>query len=289
MNQQKPSSKRAKKDLAGHLAAGLKNRPGGRLRSMREVGPAPDPVAVPMADDGYEISVENIKPDPKQPRKLFDQAELDQLAQSIRENGILQPIEVHQGEDPTTYYIIHGERRWRAAKLAGLSTVPAIVKTITYDQDRLEQQQLVENVQRADLEPIEAARALKRWMDEHHLSQRDAGKRLGKPKTWIAELLSRVKNANEQEQLFKRMLAGNSPWSEAKKTRQEKERTITYRKRFAFEGSPFAVTVTADMHPEDVALQQVVDALQRLTAQLQEELLDHEKSGRTSTNKKRGA
>src|SRR4029453_7177206 len=117
-------------------------------------------VAVPLNQDAYEIAIDHVEPDPQQPRKTFDAAELENLAASIRENGLLQPIIVYGSEEPGRYRIIAGERRYRAAILAGKTTVPCLEMPPDFDRAMIDQLQLVENIQRADLQPIEAAQAI---------------------------------------------------------------------------------------------------------------------------------
>ena len=114
------------------MKAGIEERPSGRLQSMfgKE---QPAPYAVPLNRDAYQIALDHIDPDPRQPRKTFDDAELQHLAQTIRESGLLQPIVVYRTEDPTRYRIIAGERRYRAAKLAGLSAVPCLEMPADFD------------------------------------------------------------------------------------------------------------------------------------------------------------
>ena len=173
--------------LADKMRTGIEDRPAGRLRTMATTE-QPAPFAVPLDQDAYEVDLDHIEPDPGQPRKTFHEDELNQLAASIRENGLLQPILVNRTEDPSKYRIITGERRYRAALLAGLRTVPCLEMPRDFDPELIDQLQLVENIQRADLRPLEAAEAIEAYMARHDLSQRVAARRLGKPLSFVAEL-----------------------------------------------------------------------------------------------------
>lgn len=133
-----------------------------------------------------EVPVDAIQPNPWQPRTDFDEAELDELAQSIREHGVLQPVLVSEKTDGT-FQLITGERRWRAVKRAGMATVPAMVKEVT-PQASLELA-LVENIQRRDLNPLEEAAAFRALLDEHGLTQEQLGQRIGKSRVAITNTL----------------------------------------------------------------------------------------------------
>ena len=133
-----------------------------------------------------EIAVDQIRPNPWQPRTYFDEQELGELAQSIREHGVLQPVLVSQQPDGL-FQLITGERRWRAVQLAGLPTVPAMVKEAT-PQASLEMA-LVENIQRRDLNPLEEAHAYRQLLDEHGLTQEQLGQRIGKSRVAVTNTL----------------------------------------------------------------------------------------------------
>jgi len=134
-----------------------------------------------------EISVSSITPNPRQPRLLFDGEELSELANSIREHGVIQPLIVSRDQLSGDYILIAGERRLLASREAGLATVPAIVREIT-EQERLELA-LVENVQRADLSPLETAEAYRQLADEFGLSHEAIGKRVGKSRAAVTNTL----------------------------------------------------------------------------------------------------
>jgi ParB family chromosome partitioning protein len=142
---------------------------------------------IPRASVGLrEVPVEAIRPNPRQPRARFDEQELQELAQSIRQHGVLQPVLVSQQADGS-FQLITGERRWRAAQLAGLPSVPALVKETT-PRASLELA-LVENIQRRDLNPLEEAQAYRQLLDEHGLTQEQLGQRIGKSRVSITNTL----------------------------------------------------------------------------------------------------
>src|SRR5262249_609547 len=128
----------------------------GALLPTRPAPVAPPPPAEPpQAERSAEVQIDLIDPNPLQPRGQFEKARLDELAQSIRANGIIQPLVVRKAGD--RYQLIAGERRWRAAKLAEAQTVPIVVRDIP--EDRLLEVTLIENIQREDLNPVETAQA----------------------------------------------------------------------------------------------------------------------------------
>jgi len=133
----------------------------------------------------HEIELDKIVPNEYQPRKTFGDDALKELASSIREHGVIQPIIVHR--IGTNYGLIAGERRWRASRLAGLKTIPALVKDAT--KRELIEQALIENIQREDLNPLEAAEAYKRLQDEFKLTQEDLAKRVGKERSTVTNFL----------------------------------------------------------------------------------------------------
>lgn len=142
---------------------------------------------IPRATVGLrELPVEQIRPNPWQPRTHFDDEQLQELSQSIREHGLLQPVLVSQQPDGT-FQLITGERRWRAVQLAGLPTIAAMVKEAT-PQASLEMA-LVENIQRSDLNPLEEAHAFRALIDEHGLTQEQLAQRIGKSRVSVTNTL----------------------------------------------------------------------------------------------------
>lgn len=137
-----------------------------------------------------EIDINNIQPSEYQPRKRFDESQLEELSLSIKSKGVLQPIIVRRADDGG-YRLIAGERRWRAAGMAGLKRIPAIVRDVT-EAERVEIA-LIENLQREDLNPIETAEACQRLIKDFHLTQEDLSKVLGKQRSSIANYLRLLK------------------------------------------------------------------------------------------------
>ncbi|MCL2065841.1 MAG: ParB/RepB/Spo0J family partition protein [Treponema sp.] len=148
-----------------------------------------------------QLSIDKLVPNTGQPRKNFDQDELKELADSILKHGIIQPIIAADAGDGT-YIIIAGERRTRAARLAGLSAVPVIIREYT-DQKRMEIS-LIENIQRVDLNPIEEATAYKNLMDFSGLSQDDLAARVGKNRSTVANALRLLKLPAEIQKTIER-------------------------------------------------------------------------------------
>jgi ParB family chromosome partitioning protein len=150
--------------------------------------PAVAPAAPPHAsrDGVVQLPIERIEPNPFQPRDAFDDAALAELAQSISQRGIVQPLLVRQGNN-SHFELIAGERRWRAAKAAGLTTVPVLVREAT-DQEALELA-LIENLQREDLNPIEEALAYEQLAKQFHLTQEDIALKVGKSRAAVANAM----------------------------------------------------------------------------------------------------
>ncbi len=151
---------------------------------------AEHPEAAPPAPVSQEISISDIGPNPYQPRRQFDQEELSRLAESIRRQGILQPLMVAPAGDPEApkpFILVAGERRLRAARQAGLSSVPCVVRQA--GREEMLEWALVENIHRSDLNPIERAEAYRQYMDRFKLSQMDVASRLGQPRSTIANHL----------------------------------------------------------------------------------------------------
>lgn len=142
-----------------------------------------------------QLPIEQIQPNPQQPRDHMDAEALKELAASIMEHGIIQPLIVSKENEGDLYTLIAGERRWRAAKIAGLSMVPAIERTVT-DQGQLELA-LIENLQRADLSPLEMAEAYRQLAENFSLTHEEIAERVGKSRTSVTNTL-RLLNLPEQ-------------------------------------------------------------------------------------------
>ena len=171
-----------KKALGRGLGALIPSRP-----------PAP---AAPPADAGsvsgmLEVRIDQISPNPYQPRKTFNDASIEELARSVREHGIIQPLVVTRTGD-NKYRLIAGERRFRAAQKAGLAKVPVVVKETMADTDVL-QVALIENIQREDLNPIEEAYAYHQLHEEFGLTQEEISKRVGKERSTVANFVRLLK------------------------------------------------------------------------------------------------
>ena len=162
-------------------------------KKMGGLGKGLDSLFADLPDDaGGEASsstlpLREIEPDPEQPRKRFDDDALNQLADSITENGLLQPIAVRPKQVGRGYIIIAGERRWRAARLAGLDEVPVIIKDVTDEQAAA--LALIENLQREDLDPIEVAEGCRQLIEKYGLTQESAAKKLGKSRSAVTNSL----------------------------------------------------------------------------------------------------
>jgi len=175
-----------KKALGRGLGALIPSRP------PAEAPPPPPPAAVGVAAPGLaNVPIEQISPNPYQPRKTFNDASIEELARSVKEHGIIQPLVVTKTGD-NKYRLIAGERRFRAAQKAGLNTVPVVIKETMADGDVL-QVALIENIQREDLNPIEEAHAYHQLHEEFQLTQEEISKRVGKERSTVANFLRLMK------------------------------------------------------------------------------------------------
>ncbi|MBV8545619.1 MAG: ParB/RepB/Spo0J family partition protein [Acidobacteria bacterium] len=158
----------------------------GALIPQRQEEPAESHATQGLA----EIPISQIQPNPFQPRKTFNEASIDELARSVREHGIVQPLVVTRAGDK--YKLIAGERRFRAAQKAGLTTVPVLIKEMMAEGDAL-QIALIENIQREDLNPIEEAMAYHQLHDDFQLTQEEISRRVGKERSTVANFLRLLK------------------------------------------------------------------------------------------------
>lgn len=154
--------------------------------------------AAPAPDDSSEIPIDLIEPSPLQPRSVFDQSKLEDLARSIGANGVVQPLLVRRRGEK--YELIAGERRWRAAQLAGLSKVPAVVRAVS--DDKVLELALIENIQREDLNPIEEARAYKKLIDTIGLTQETVAERVGRDRSYVTNYLRLLKLPDDLQELL---------------------------------------------------------------------------------------
>ncbi len=197
-----------------------------------------------LGDAIFHIEVEKIKSNPYQPRKFFSQEALEELARSIREFGILQPLVVSKIEKETEsgtaveYQLIAGERRLMAAKISGLERVPVIVKRVEGNKERLELA-IIENLQRENLNPVETARAYARLQDEFGLTQREIANRLGKSREVVgnalrlldlpAEIQDAVSEGKINESQARLLLSLESPSGQKEMFREILSRNLTVR------------------------------------------------------------
>ncbi len=216
-NQSKPRLGRGLSSLISNSAAIAKND----SQYMSDTGAMP---AIPSIDgratikttstEPKEIPIENIAPNPYQPRKEFREEDLAELTESIRQQGIIQPLIVttsksDDGEKP--FVLIAGERRLRASKQAGLENVPCIIKQV--DQRQMVEWALIENIQRSDLNPIERAQAYRQYIDRFNLSQAQAAEKLAQPRTTVANYLRLL---DLQDNLQKMLCEGTLSFGHAK-------------------------------------------------------------------------
>ena len=198
-------------------------------------GPAPEEEQVQENDILRNLKITEVEPNRDQPRKNFDQEALEELAESIKEYGLIQPIVVTQKDG--YYGIIAGERRWRASKIAGLTEIPAIIRE---DNERINSEiSLIENMQREDLNPYEKALGVRTLIDNYGLSQEEVAKKLGKGRSTIANIvrilnleprvLEMAKEGKLTEGHCKALLAITDPEKQYKTAVQMLERGATVR------------------------------------------------------------
>lgn len=148
----------------------------------------PGRTAVPV---DQRVPIDLINPNPRNPRRNFGEADLADLTQSIREHGLVQPVVVRPAPEPGRFELIAGERRWRAAQRAGLNEIPIVIRDVN-DRTALELA-IIENVQRADLNPVEEALGYQQLIDEHQYTQSDLGQVIGKSRSHVANTLRLLK------------------------------------------------------------------------------------------------
>lgn len=168
------------------------------LSDLLGVGELPSQTIDESHDKIQTIKIGNIKPNPNQPRKYFDEEKLKELSESIKENGVIQPLIVQQ--DGTKYMIIAGERRYRASKLAGIEELPCIVKN--YNDEELIKVSLLENIQREDLNSIEEAETYQSIIEEFNITQDKLADQLGKSRTYITNSLRLLKLSEHVKNLI---------------------------------------------------------------------------------------
>lgn len=160
------------------LGGGLSNLFGGDVSDLSAAG---------AADSVTQLALAKVEPNPNQPRKVFDQQALEELAESIRLHGVITPITVRRGEKDGYYQIIAGERRWRAARLAGLKEIPAMV--LEAGESEVMELALIENLQRQDLNPVEEAEGYELLMQQFGMTQEEVAHRVVKSRSAVANAL----------------------------------------------------------------------------------------------------
>ncbi len=191
----------SRKALGKGLSSLLPSRAAAQVTAPTPVAPAEPPVM-------NRLPIDQIEPNPNQPRTVFDPARLQELAASIQANGIIQPLIVRKVGDK--YHLIAGERRWRASRLAGLKEVPIVIADV--HDDRLLEVALIENIQREDLNPIEVAVAFEKLSNDLGLSHEEIGKRTGKDRTTITNMLRLLRLPGDVQLLLaeKRLSMGHA-------------------------------------------------------------------------------
>lgn len=183
-------------------------------RTATPAGPSavviPQAPEIPVGQRIWTVAVDKMKPSPYQPRTQFDRTKLEELATSIKGSGILQPIVVRKSKPEGSYEIVAGERRWRAAQIAGLHEVPVIVKD--FDDKQTLELALIENVQREDLNPMEEAEAYQRLASEFSLTQQQVAEKVGRDRATVANALRLLALPTEVQDLVReqRISAGHA-------------------------------------------------------------------------------
>ena len=198
-----------------------KTEPAVKVKNVKERTETPRQKKVPMM-----VKISMVEPNQNQPRKQFDEDALLELTESVKQYGILHPLLVSEKKD--YYEIIAGERRWRAAKLAGLKEVPVIVKE--FSEQELVEISLIENIQREDLNAVEEAMAYKRLMDEFHLKQDEIADRVGKSRTAVTNSMRLLKlSAKVQQMLIDEMITAGHARAILAVSDMEKQESLAMR------------------------------------------------------------
>ncbi|MBR5137727.1 MAG: ParB/RepB/Spo0J family partition protein [Clostridia bacterium] len=182
-----------KRDPRRSLGRGLDALIPTNVESAVEAEILPAKKAPEYKDGVIELDIDKVMSNKAQPRKFFDDNKIVELAESIKEHGVIQPIIVKKNGD--NWMIIAGERRWRASRVAGLKKIPAIIKD--YSERELMEVSLIENIQREDLNPIEEAEAYEKLIEEYNFTQENLGKSVGKDRSTITNSLRLLKSSEE--------------------------------------------------------------------------------------------
>lgn len=241
---QEPAQRQSPVDVPSNSPAAPVNQNQPQAQSQLEQSQQKKQRRPEVSESVFLIEVDKIKPNPQQPRRQFDEDALKDLASSIREFGIIQPIVVTKIEKETPdgadveYQLVAGERRWLASKILGLERIPAIIRNIDLERERLELA-IIENIQREDLNPIERARAFSKLQDEFRLTQREIASRLGKSRESVAntvrllDLPQSIREALEQKRISEShgrlLLAIDDPGTQERIFRELLENKMTTR------------------------------------------------------------
>ena len=229
-----------------------------------------------------QINLERIEPNPYQPRDDMEDEELKELAASIEENGVLQPVILTPASESEGYRLVAGERRWRAARLAGLETIPAVIRDI--DREEMMEVALIENIHREDLNPLEEARAYEGLREEFDMTQAELASRLGRSRSAISNTLRLLQLTEEvQEHVSRetlsagqaRALAGlSSPEDQIKAAKKVIDQDMSVR-----EAEELAAEIKTEKTDAVKAGDSEEDVLQELD-KLSEEIEEAERAGR---------
>lgn len=277
INSENQNKKRLGRGLGSLLGGTVETAPA----AAKPAAATTQPAAVAKVDDSarvWSMSIDKLVPGQYQPRKKFEKTTLEELAQSIRENGILQPITVRKRQ-AGGFEIIAGERRWRAAQIAGLHEVPAIIKDYS-DKEAL-QLALIENIQREDLDPVEEAESYQRLMQEFGYSQQQVADKVGKERSTVANSVRLIALPNEIKDMIsdKKISAGHAKALLGAENKAEQLKLA----KLCFEKALSVRALEAMMKPagkQDVSGGKAVDSLsaagmdlsQRLAKELAEQL-----------------
>ena len=184
------------------MSASIKNKLAGKTSKLGQKKETIEdhPAAINNYSNGsfFKVDIDQIKPDPNQPRQIFDEVALNELAESIKQKGVLQPVIIRK-DDEDNIWLVAGERRWRASKIAGLEKIPAILTTGNPGEISL-----IENIQRENLKPIEEAEGYAHLMEQHNYTQEQLAQVVGKSRSTITNTLSLNKLPDKlKEECFK--------------------------------------------------------------------------------------
>lgn len=225
----------------------------------------PEDYGILSEEKFINLDIEQLKPNPLQPRKKFNQDSIEELARSIKKSGVLQPILVVPQEDH--YRIILGERRWRAAQKVGLKKIPVIIRQMPQEQQL--EASLIENLQREDLNPLEIAQAYQRMIQELHYTQQEVSEKVGKDRASVANYIRLLKLPQEIQDMIaqnklsmghaRTLIALENPEQQRKLSREIAKKNLSVReleKKISRLKQPSSSSSTPTMDPDLVAFQE---------------------------------